>query len=1711
MKSLITLSYLLLFGFSVIGQSSFLHHQYPRIATPNMGEEIEFADFDNDGYKELFNYIGNGNARIYNASINGIDSLGFTEFQVGNNRILTDWNNDGLLDIVFHNSSIQWVENMGNFVFDAPEVLSSSPLFWIKSADINTDSYIDLYSYINNTINFFINQSGTNSTSNFSVTVPYNINVSDVDIKFNDIENDGLQEMFVKAKSNKIYIYTQTGSMDYTLQDSIVSNSIGPTERESMHFQDLNNDGNEEIVIKKGTILHVLQWTSGYDYNFVYSGNIDYQSQTGAGNPQALEFNEFYDVDQNGFSDIIIGNSIFFNNGSFSFNNVAINTSNQIYEGTHRCHDIDNNGYTDVCYVATAGNSYSEIGFFHRENTTSQSLDTKSTVWNFWNDAFSVNVTVDYENDGDIDNVSYTTGKIVLWENINDSLFPIELGGSLPYFTYDLNTVDINQDSLPDFLWSSEDNFTAQHGYLINGGSNGTFSNIKMDLKLVADIDGDGKDELFYHNRNSGGSGSSDKILMYELNSGVPVLASTVLQWSQFNVSDVIVKLADYDLDGLKDVIIQHEAPGYNKIRMAHNDGSNNFSWGQVLSMDCKELVGVFDSNGDQFPEIHWLDSNNKIYRHINNAGTFGSQQTYYTLPSGSFSGAKGFSTDFNNDYLTDLIIQSDTRQWQLKSTGIGLQLIHTETASNIITRIEDLDEDGDDDFVAGDTWYENTNNNIFSTKGSVYFDMNTNGDFDQGTDLMFPSFPLELNNNWLTTYTDNSGNFNASLGADSSYVFSIASAFTNYFTATTTPYPSEVNVNLNSPIDSISIGVTNTNNNSLDDLFDTNLSGSRCNEQGRMFLQTQNISPEVVDLEIKVTIPANTSFSSSNQPSTQIGDTVIWQLTGVTPFEISQFYADFNLPGTAFMMDTMNFYSSAKFTGSSNTRVLRDTLSQIVTCAYDPNDKNITMTEFIYEGDSVYSFKDETEYMIRFQNTGNDTAVDILIHDQLSNLFDWSTAKPISASHSYNFTVDTNGIVNVKFKNIHLPDSNVNFLGSMGYIKFKVDYDPTSPTFEPVKNHALIYFDQNPPIVTNVHKFYRVNCLDFVNPTNQSNSFCYVDTISVSNNDYGLPFDYEWSIGSYTDYTKDSSVIPFDTAGFQSFSMKIFGFGCSSDTSIFMDVKPIPLVTISIGDTNACQGQQLYMTSNQNAMWQVNGSIQSSSSSSFSTYPNSTSVIRASVETNGCLGEKEILVDVISEPSSFHSIDNSLVYPGYNPICLDDTVILNSNYDSIIFHVDYMHGPQTDFDDTTTAIVIPVDPTETGLWITSQLSYLGCDFSNNIYFELFSPDSYTLEANNGSLPIQAENTNHYCDENSITVDLNLDVDWYYNGNLINSGIYCDATQSGIYTWVDSCGLSSWFEIVNNNSNSSSHNITICEGENFTAPDGTYFTNVTSAFSHNSTFTNQDGCDSIVTSNVNVLNTVHETEFVEICKQFTWVDGNTYFQSTNSPTYTYSSVITGCDSIVTLNLTIKPPINTTDFKEACVEYTWIDGITYTESTDTPTDTLTSIGGCDSIVTLDLIIKPNPDTDIYQNDSLLNVFYQATTYQWLNCDNNYNPVLGATNRFFVPPNGGSYAAEINLDGCIDTSECISIEFVDIPNYYKNKLSLTPNPADEKIFITGLNEIPGIISVQVISITGKLVKELNGKSHDIIVRDLSKGEYFVRIIHAKGIEMLKFIKT
>src|SRR5690606_27137295 len=152
---------------------------------------------------------------------------------------------------------------------------------------------------------------------------------------------------------------------------------------------------------------------------------------------------------------------------------------------------------------------------------------------------------------------------------------------------------------------------------------------------------------------------------------------------------------------------------------------------------------------------------------------------------------------------------------------------------------------------------------------------------------------------------------------------------------------------------------------------------------------------------------------------------------------------------------------------------------------------------------------------------------------------------------------------------------------------------------------------------------------------------------------------------------------------------------------------------------------------------------------------------------------------------------------------------------------------------------------------------------------------------------------------------------------------------------------------------------TICQGQTYTFNGNTYNSTQTVT----ATFSSSGGCDSIVTLNLTVLPALTSTIYDTICQGQTYTfNGNTY-NSTQTVTATFSSS-GGCDSIVTLNLTVLPVLTNALYDTICQGQTYtFNGNTY-NSTQTVTATFISSGGCDSIVTLNLTVLPALTSALY---------------------------------------------------------------------------------------------------------------------------------------------------
>lgn len=135
---------------------------------------------------------------------------------------------------------------------------------------------------------------------------------------------------------------------------------------------------------------------------------------------------------------------------------------------------------------------------------------------------------------------------------------------------------------------------------------------------------------------------------------------------------------------------------------------------------------------------------------------------------------------------------------------------------------------------------------------------------------------------------------------------------------------------------------------------------------------------------------------------------------------------------------------------------------------AYDPNDKQGFPAGF---GPNNYITPYTTlDYLIRFQNTGTDTAFTVIIRDTIPNELDINSIIPGASSHNYTYFIhgENAQVIDFVFNNIQLPDSNVNEPASNGFVKFKIQQSANNPLGTVIENKAGIYFDFNEPVITN-------------------------------------------------------------------------------------------------------------------------------------------------------------------------------------------------------------------------------------------------------------------------------------------------------------------------------------------------------------------------------------------------------------------------------------------------------------------------------------------------------------------------------------------------------------------------------------------------------------------------------------------------------------------
>ena len=340
---------------------------------------------------------------------------------------------------------------------------------------------------------------------------------------------------------------------------------------------------------------------------------------------------------------------------------------------------------------------------------------------------------------------------------------------------------------------------------------------------------------------------------------------------------------------------------------------------------------------------------------------------------------------------------------------------------------------------------------------GNIYFDKNNNGTKDAGEPAM-QNIKIDLLKG-ESGYTDSSGHFSITADSLGYQKISInAPHFYNAFPDTIsrtfyTFYDSTVNVG-NIPIRLTSI---------VDSLSIATFQYAFARPGGKYPIAIYYKNVGSTTLSPTVTLTYNTAKliydSCNNTSAVHSGSSISFNVNNLQANQYGYAIVYFRIKPSVSIGDSIKINST--ITGGSASA--QDNFSIAVRGSFDPNEKDATpmlTTTELAGGNYI-------DYTIHFQNTGNDTAFNIVVADTLSSKLQANSLQVVTSSHNCKTTLKDNKVY-FEFRDILLPDSNVNLLGSNGFVRFRVKPINSLVVGDSINNKSSIYFDYNKPVLTN-------------------------------------------------------------------------------------------------------------------------------------------------------------------------------------------------------------------------------------------------------------------------------------------------------------------------------------------------------------------------------------------------------------------------------------------------------------------------------------------------------------------------------------------------------------------------------------------------------------------------------------------------------------------
>lgn len=1043
-----------------------------------------------------------------------------TWYPESNTEIISvDIEGDGDLDMIAASatSGPRFIENLGGNQFNRPVYLSEETGYTEhKAVDIDADGDIDLISLKSSAgiVSLFTNNGDNTFTESILYdTSPAEVSLLDIkdlsgdgnlDITFRlgetsllRLNNDGfgsfIEQPFADDDTPEIQRYHHFDADGDLDADICLYDAAGKIR----FYQNLGDSYAPPVIIATGVFAYYgltsIDEDADGDLDILFSNSdrVDIIRNLGGGLFEAaLPYFTYIstpllqdpiDIDNDGQLDIALRNVFggpfqydwLRNLGGGSF--APIETLKNIPVSTlGHYNDIDGDGDMDLIDAA-----HYNISILYYENVGLGTFSEQKFLSETLLEPYQICKT-DLDNDGDLDLVcgSVSDRKISWIENLGDGHF-----GHLNIIDYSsvlypnsVSSTDVDGDGDQDILAVSFYEHKTLWYENLGGGNFGpqnilSTEHINPAYIAGADWDGDGDSDIMI---SCGGGGN--KIVLFENVEGTFDPAGEVI----LSV-DNPTKLIPDDMDGDGDLDVLFAANGEGTLNWLENIGDFTFS-NHILATDYwwVEHATASDADEDGDLDVFFISESmmdNEIMLCENTGGgTFSSPEPVVSIDPAVNA---ILNVDVNNDGAKDLVVGSFDESnlvWYANMGGFEYSdpiLISDNVLGFVCAIADDFDGDGDVDLVttsfsdAKIAWFENIHTTDYSAHGKIFHDVNENGILDLGEEGINFTQALTTPASYYS-YTNAMGDYTIVFDETELGDYTIFPQALEYWTITTA-VSYDVTIDEDSALyENLDFGMYPSE---LVDRVDNRLTGgvARADDAINLWLDYSNTGSTIPSGTLHLVLADELTYISAEiAPETIDGQNIYWSYEDLGYFEEASLAVTVLVPGVASFGDTLKSYFIIEVDSLDEPVFTNmDSLEQVVQGPYDPNDKTVRPAGTGPLG-YIAPETETLEYLIRFQNTGTDTAINVVIKDQLDPNLDWISLRPVAWSHDMEIEVDHEGEISFIFNDIMLPDSNVNELASHGFVKYEIDLLADLPLETSIYNTAYIYFDANPAIVTN-------------------------------------------------------------------------------------------------------------------------------------------------------------------------------------------------------------------------------------------------------------------------------------------------------------------------------------------------------------------------------------------------------------------------------------------------------------------------------------------------------------------------------------------------------------------------------------------------------------------------------------------------------------------